>query len=94
MSKVLNRFTYGTIWGPEAGKVNREEVLSLLRELMHVFESLSNVPIVSVTHDKKSGNWELLVNWVAGEREKPSLKNIAAKFSAKVFEEEGYTVFR
>jgi hypothetical protein len=49
---------------------------------------------VSITKDKESGNWELLVSWVAGSLEKASLKSIAAKHGAKVIEEEGYTVFR
>ncbi len=74
--------------------MDREEALSLLRELTRVFESLSSVPIVSITNDKESGNWELLVNWVAGDQEKASLNRIAAKYDSKVVEEEGYTVFR
>jgi hypothetical protein len=78
----------------ELGNVDREEALSLLRELTRVFDSLSTVPIVSITNDRESGNWELLVNWVAGDQEKASLKNIAAKHGSDVVEEEGYTVFR
>ena len=74
--------------------MNREEALSLLRELTRVFESLSSVPIVSVTNDKETGKWELLVNWVAGDQEKTSLNIIAAKHGSDVGEEEGYTIFR
>jgi hypothetical protein len=80
--------------GPGERKLDRNEAISLLLELTQVFESLSSVPIVSITKDKESGNWELLVSWVAGSLEKASLKSIAAKHGAKVIEEEGYTVFR
>ena len=74
--------------------MDREEALSLLRELARVFESLSGVPIVSITNDKKTGNWELLVNWVAEDQEKAPLKSIAAKYDSKVIVEDGYAVFR
>ena len=74
--------------------MDREEALSLLRELTRVFESLSNVPIVSITNDKETGKWELLVNWVPDDQEKTSLNTIAAKHGSEVGEEEGYTIFR
>ncbi|HKZ87663.1 MAG TPA: hypothetical protein VJ066_00730 [Candidatus Bathyarchaeia archaeon] len=74
--------------------MDREETLSLMRELMVVFESLGAVPVVSMVKGKNLVSWELRINWVAGKSEKVCLNSIADKHGFKATEEKGYTLFR
>jgi hypothetical protein len=59
--------------------LNREDAISLLRELMFSCESFRNVTIVSIDRDKEREGCSLSVTWVPEYSEKGCLNAIAVK---------------
>jgi hypothetical protein len=73
--------------------MNREDTLSLLKELMAVCESLNYAPIVNI--HKNPDGWELRVKWEAYGIERGCFDNALLErgLQASVMAD-GYTVFR
>ena len=73
--------------------MNREEALSLLDELLVIFETVKGTPIVYTVQAEKSQDWELQVKWLVGNSEKTLLTNFALKHGLTMREANDCTVF-
>ena len=75
-------------------EVNRQEAVSLLKELMTDCESFHNAQAVSMQHNRLKDSWEIHVSWVPHPLETECLKKIASKHSLEMETLDGKTVFR
>ena len=72
--------------------VNREDAVSLLREIMGACPSFGAAPAVSIMEER--GGWALSVFWVPHALEGDCLEKIVAKRGLDVAASNGRTVFR
>ena len=74
--------------------MKRDEVLSLLKDLMMACESMRTSPIVSLMPSPKVGGWKLSVKWV-NDNEKGCFDKIINERGLTATEtEDGYTIFQ
>ena len=74
--------------------MNREEALSLLKELMIVCETLRFAPVVSLNRSDKTGRWEVRVKWVSDSTEKGCFDKVILERGLEATEAaDGYTIF-
>ena len=74
--------------------MKRDEVLSLLKDLMVVCESMRFSPIVSLMPSPTRGRWKLRVKWV-NDNEKGCFDKIINERGLMATEtEDGYTIFQ
>ena len=74
--------------------MNRDDALSLLKELRAAFFSFEDAQIVTVTKEKGADSWFLCAKWIPEEYDKPVLNGIALKHGVEISEEKGFTCFR
>ena len=74
--------------------MNRQEAVSLLKELMTYCESLHNAQAVSIQRNQLKDSWEIHVSWIPHPLETECLKKITAKHSLEMETLDGKTVFR
>jgi hypothetical protein len=74
--------------------VSREEVVSILIELVSVCATLRQSPIVSLNRDLATGNWVLTAKWVASDAEREHLNRITQTRGYNVTEADGYTTIQ
>lgn len=74
--------------------MNRQETVSLLKEIIAVCGSFYDARAVSIQIDKNSDSWELQVNWVPNPSEAECLQKILAKHILEMVTINGYCVFR
>lgn len=74
--------------------MKRDEVLSLLKDLMVVCESMHYAPVVSLSPNSKRGRWKLSIKWVS-ENEKGCFDKLIKEHGLMATEtEDGYTIFQ
>jgi hypothetical protein len=73
--------------------MNRQEAVSLLREIMSSCESFKLAQAVSIKHDKGAQGYFLCVKWVPHVSERSCLESIRQRYNVEISESEGYTVF-
>ena len=77
-----------------SGTMNREEALSLLKELMIVCETIRYAPIVSLKKSEREGRWEVRVKWLSESTEKGCFDDLVLRSRLEVTETpDGYTTF-
>ncbi len=76
------------------GKLNREDAVSLLKEIMATCGSLATAQAVAITMDKETKSYVLSVNWVPEAYENECLTKILAKHGLEAVIVNGRTVFR
>jgi hypothetical protein len=74
--------------------VNRQEAVSLLKEMIVVCGSFNDAQSVSIQNNKKSNSWELHVNWVPHPSEIACLEKIVAIHILEMVTINGRYVFR
>jgi hypothetical protein len=73
--------------------MKREEVLSLLKDLMVACETMRLALVVSLVPQSKHGHWKLSVKWI-NENEKDSFEKIIKERGLKATEtNDGYIIF-
>jgi hypothetical protein len=77
-----------------SGEMSREELVSLLIELITYCETLRQAPLVSLNRDLATGNWVFTAKWVVQGDEKESLNRIARTHGYTVSEADGYTIIQ
>jgi hypothetical protein len=77
-----------------SGEMSREDLVSLLIELVTYCETLQQAPMVSLNRDLATGNWGLTAKWVVKGDEKESLNRIARTHGYTVSEADGYTIIQ
>ena len=79
----------------EAGnQTDRQEAVSLLRELMNAFESFHIAQAVALEYNKANDSWELHVSWKPNPSDSNSLAKIVADHGLEMITTNGQTVFR
>ena len=78
----------------ERTEVNRQEAVSLLKELMTDCESFHTAQAVSIQRDKLNDSWEIKVSWIPHPSDTECLKRINAKHNLEMETLDGKTVFR
>jgi hypothetical protein len=73
--------------------MERDEVLSLLKDLMAACESMRFSPIVSLTPSFNGGRWKLSVKWVDNNEKGCFDKIISERGLMATKTDEGYTIF-
>jgi hypothetical protein len=73
--------------------MKREEVLSLLKELMVVCESMHNSPVVSLVEGSNPDSWKLRVKWVNYNEKTCFDKIIQERGLVATETADGYTIF-
>ena len=74
--------------------MNRQETISLLKEIIAICRSFYDAKAVSITHDKMSNNWELHVYCTPHSSEIDCLKQIVTKHGLELIISNDMTVFR
>jgi hypothetical protein len=74
--------------------MSREELVSILIELVSVCATLRQSPLVSLNLDLATGNWILNLKWVAPDAERESLNRITQSRGYTVTEADGYTIIQ
>ncbi len=75
--------------------MKREEVLSLLKELMIACETMRLAPIVSLIPNTDMNRWKLSMKWVTNDVDKGCFNKILDQYGLVADEtEDGYTVFQ
>ena len=85
---------YGTELGLGVKTLNREEAVSLLKEIMVTCISFRTAQVVSISKDKGKDGWVLSANWVPETAENECLSKITAERNLEVNTQNGCTVFR
>jgi hypothetical protein len=75
-------------------QMNRQETISLLKEIIVVCGSLYDARAVSIQNDENGDNWELRVYWVPNPSEIDCLEKILAKHILEMVTIIGCSVFR
>jgi hypothetical protein len=74
--------------------MKRDEVLSLLKELMIVCESMRFSPVVSLMPSPQRGRWKLSIKW-DDESEKGCFDKIVSERGlTTIVTDDGYTIFQ
>jgi hypothetical protein len=73
--------------------MKREEVLSLLKELMVACESMQNSPVVSLVVSPNPDRWKLSVKWVNYSEKNCFEKIIKERGLVASETADGYTIF-
>jgi len=74
--------------------MNRQEAVSILKEMMAVCGSFRDAQVVSIGRNKANDGWELRVNCVPHPSEIACLEKIVDEHSLEMFTSNGKTVFR
>jgi hypothetical protein len=74
--------------------VKRDEVLSLLKDLMVACESMHLSPVVSLTPCPRVGRWKLSIKWNDGNEKGCFDKIINERGLLATQTDDGYTIFR
>jgi len=74
--------------------VNREEAVSLLKEMMTICGSFHDAQVVSIRRDNANESWELHVHCVPHRSEIPCIEKIVAKHCLEMVTSNGKTIFR
>jgi len=74
--------------------MNRQETVSLLKEIIAVCGSFYDARAVSIQNDENGDNWELHVYWVPNPSEIECLEKIIAKLILEMVTINGRSVFR
>jgi hypothetical protein len=74
--------------------MNRQETVSLLKEIISVCGSFYDARAVSIQNDENGDNWELHVYWVPNPSEIECLEKIIAKHILEMVTINGRSVFR
>jgi hypothetical protein len=74
--------------------MNRQETVSLLKEIIAVCGSFYDARAVSILNDENGDNWELHVYWVPNPSEIECLEKIIAKHILEMVTINGRSVFR
>jgi hypothetical protein len=75
--------------------MKREEVLSLLKELLIACETMRLAPIVSLTPNANMDRWKLSMKWVTSGVDKGCFDKILGQYGLVASEtEDGYTIFQ
>jgi hypothetical protein len=75
------------------GKLNREAIVSLLKEIMCSCNSFHSVQAVSISKNEGTQDWTLKAKWELPKSEKECLNKLMLKYGVKVLENDGFTVF-
>jgi hypothetical protein len=73
--------------------VDRQEAVSLLKELMTHCDSFHTAQAVSIHHNRLKDSWELHVSWIPHPLESECLKKITAKHGLEMETSNEKTVF-
>jgi len=73
-------------------KLDREDAVWLLKEVMAACPSFRSAPAVSV--EKERDGWVLSAHWVPGALDEDHLEKIVAQYGLEVFTSNGRTLFR
>lgn len=73
--------------------MNREDAVSLLREIMAACESFSRAEAVTIVKGKDAESYVLRAKWVPHESEKHCLNDIKRRYDVEFSDVDGYTVF-
>jgi hypothetical protein len=74
--------------------MNRQETVSLLKEIIAVCGSFYDARAVSIQNDGNGDNWELHVYWVPNPPETEYLQKIFAQRSLEMITINGHSIFR
>ena len=74
--------------------MNRQEAITLLKEIMAVCESFHYTQAVDIAKNKKSGSCELIVYWLPDVSEIEQLERIVAQHNLEMVSSMGRTIFR
>ena len=74
--------------------MNRQETVSLLKEIIAVCGSFYDARAVSIQNDGKGDSWELHVYWVPNPSETECLKKILAQHILEMITINGHSIFR
>jgi hypothetical protein len=74
--------------------MNRQETVSILKEMIAICGSFRDAQAVSIGRDKANDSWELHVHCVPHPSEVACLEKIVAEHSLKMLTSNGKTVFR
>jgi hypothetical protein len=74
--------------------MNRQETVSLLKEIIAVCESFYDARAVSIQNGGNGDNWELHVHWVPDPSETECLQKILAKRFLEMITINGHSIFR
>jgi hypothetical protein len=74
--------------------MDRQEAVSLLKELMTYCGSFHTAQAVSIHHNRLKDSWELHVRWIPYPLESECLKKITAKYGLEMITSNEKTVFR
>ena len=75
-------------------QMNRQETVSLLKEIIAVCGSFYDARAVSIQNDENGDSWELHVDWVPNPSEIEWLEKILAKHFLEMVTINGRSVFR
>ena len=74
--------------------MNREDAVSLVREIMASCESFVTAQAVAITMDKETKSYILSVHWAPHPVESGCLDRILCKYGVEAVTTDGRTVFR
>jgi hypothetical protein len=74
--------------------MNRQETISLLKEIIAICGSFKNAQAVSIVHDKARNTWELHVYCIPYPSEIECIKKIVTKYGLEMITSNDTTVFR
>jgi len=74
--------------------MSREELVSLLIELVTVCASFRQASVVSLNRDLATGNWVLAVKLIVQGTEKETMEQITRAHGYNVSEANGYTIIQ
>ena len=74
--------------------MNRQEAVSILKEMMVICGSFRDAQAVSIMRDKTNDSWELHVHCIPQPSETACIKKIVAQHSLEMVTINGKTVFR
>jgi hypothetical protein len=78
----------------ENGATNRQETISLLKEIIAICGSFCGAKAVSIVHDKKSNTWELHAYCTPHSSDIDCLKQIVTKHCLEMIISNDMTIFR
>jgi hypothetical protein len=76
------------------GKMSREELVSLLIELVIECASFRQASVVSLNRDLATGNWVLAAKMTVQDAEKQTLDKITRAHGYSVLEADGYIIIQ
>ena len=74
--------------------MDRQETISLLKEIIAICGSFQNAQAVSITHDKTRNTWELHVYCTPHPLEIDCIKQIATQHGLEMIISNDITIFR